>query len=299
MKLYKNNSLLYIGVLSAILLSACQKKFDPKSYAPERPIGGYTSSKEISPTHLIGYWAFDGSTIDSVTNAAGTATNTSFVTGKKGQALKGAADGYVLFDPSAAIQNMQSFTITFWMNSPKNTSAIGIFSLTNTKDFWGSLDVYFDNGGNGDTAVFKVHINNASAKWAGQFTDTRIPAAFDKWVHVAITYDATTSVFNIYANGQALGVNTAGNPAKTVGPILNGDDPAANKTPYGPIQFVNATKMVFGAFQFQTKPSLTTAATAQDWAGNYIGALDEFRIYDKALSAAEVSSLYKLEALGR
>lgn len=288
-----------MGVVFALLLSACQKKFDVNSYKPERPIGGYSSSKEIAPTHLIGYWAFDGNTMDSITNAAGAATNTSFAAGKKGQALKGAANGYVLFDPSATIQNMQSFTIAFWMNSPKNTSAIGIFSLTNTKDFWGSLDVYFDNGGNGDTAVFKVHMNNANANWAGQFTDTRLPGAFDKWVHVAITYDANTSVFNIYSNGQALGVNTAGNPAKTVGPVLNGDDPATHKTPYGPLKFVNATKMVFGAFQFQTTPSLTSSATAQSWAGNYIGSLDEFRIYDKALPASDVSSLYKLEALGR
>jgi hypothetical protein len=32
---------------------------------------------------------------------------------------------------------------------------------------------------------------------------------------------------------------------------------------------------------------------------HYTGMLDEFRIYNKALSDANVNSLYKLEALGR
>ena len=70
-------------------------------------------------------------------------------------------------------------------------------------------------------------------------------------------------------------------------------------TPYGNIKFINATAIAFGAFQFQTNPSLTTAATAQTWATDFAGALDEFRIYDRALTAQEVSALVTLERQGR
>jgi hypothetical protein len=57
--------------------------------------------------------------------------------------------------------------------------------------------------------------------------------------------------------------------------------------------------MVIGTWQFQTVPSLTSATTAQPWAGSFNGSLDEFRIYNKPLKAADVSALFKLEAIGR
>lgn len=43
--------------LSVVLigLASCYKKFDPASYAPALSIGGYTGSKEIAPSNLVGY----------------------------------------------------------------------------------------------------------------------------------------------------------------------------------------------------------------------------------------------------
>jgi hypothetical protein len=60
-----------------------------------------------------------------------------------------------------------------------------------------------------------------------------------------------------------------------------------------------STKGVLGTWQFQTNPSLTASAGAQSWAESYVGLLDNFRIYDKALSSAEVSALFNLEKAGR
>jgi len=84
-----------------------------------------------------------------------------------------------------------------------------------------------------------------------------------------------------------------------VGPTMPGDDPTKiPKVLYGPLKFPT-TEAVIGTWQFQTNPSLTTSATAQSWAESYTGLLDNFRLYNKALSAAEVSALYNLEKLGR
>lgn len=133
---------------------------------------------------------------------------------------------------------------------------------------------------------------------AGQFVDTKV--SYNKWNHITVTYDAGTSQLNIYEGATSLGVNSAGNPGGTVGPVLHGSDPNAPPvTPYGDIKFVNATAIAFGAFQFQTTPSLTESATAQTWATNFAGALDEFRIYNRALTAQEVSALVTLERQGR
>jgi hypothetical protein len=167
------------------------------------------------------------------------------------------------------------------------------------------LDVYIDNPLNtdpkGDTLMFKVHMTNASGvAFAGYFLASRVPNAINTWTHMVITYDAATSVINIYQNATAIGISgVAGTNGYVVGPSIPGSDPAKQPvTPYGPLKFPT-TKAVLGTWQFQTNPSLTTSATAQSWAESYTGLLDNFRIYNKALSTAEVSALYNLEKLGR
>ncbi len=289
-----------LSLSMAMVVSSCTKvETDddfPKGDAP--PVaGGFTNSNQIAKSNLVGYWAFNGSLIDSVTGISGVNQGATFETGQKGQGYKGASSAYATFTPSAALQGLKSYTIAFWINSSVNSGAIGIFTLARTDDFWGSIDIYQD-GGSGDKATFKVHMFNSAVPWAGQFTDAKVN--FGTWVHLSATYNAATSVFNIYQNGSPIGVNTAGNPANTVGPKLNGSDPSVQPvTPYGNLTFINATKMAFGAFQFQTTPSLTNAASAQGWATNFSGKMDEFRIYDKALTEIEVFALFQLEKQGR
>jgi len=288
-------------LLASVLFSACTKvERDDNFTAGDPPPlgGGYTNSSQIAPGNLVGYWAFNGSLIDSLSGVSAVNAGSTFEAGKKGLGYKGSSTAYATFNPTAALQGLKSYTVSFWINSPVNTGAIGIFTIARTDDFWGSLDIYQDNGGGADKAVFKVHMYNSAVPWAGQFTDTKVN--FNTWVHLVATYDGATSVFNIFENGNALGVNTAGNPGNTVGPTLKGSDPGAPPvTPYGNLNFINATKGAFGAFQFQTSPSLTAAATAQGWATNFAGKMDEFRIYNKALTSQEVTALFQLEKQGR
>jgi hypothetical protein len=57
--------------------------------------------------------------------------------------------------------------------------------------------------------------------------------------------------------------------------------------------------MIFGTVQFQTVPSQTSATGSQPWASYLTGQLDEVRIYNKALTDAEVNALVKLEGRGK
>lgn len=295
----KNNKvkLLLALVGGSLFLNACYKEFDPKSYAPKLSINGYSSSNEIQPSHLISFWGFNGNTTDSLTNDAGTPVSVGFTKGVKGQAYQGSANGYSLYSPSSAFTNLHSYTIAFWMNTSVTNGAIGIFTLARTDDFWGNVDIFTDGPSGTDKMVFKCHMYNDNVSWGGQFIDTKIK--YGNWTHIAITYDAATSVFNIYQDGAVLKVNSAGNPSDQEGPVLNGSDPSNPPvTPYGDIHFKNATAGVFGAFQFMTNPALN-GGTSQPWAHDYEGALDEFRIYDAALTPIEVSSLFLLEGRGK
>lgn len=262
----------------SLLFSSCYKEFDPSSYQPPLSIGGFTSSSEIAPSNLIGYWPFDETLVDNVTGNAGTNAGTTFANGIKKQAMDGADNSYVLFTPGSEIINMESFTISCWVNSPQNTDGIvGLIDLSNTSAFWGNIDIFFENGSTADKALLKIHVtNNGVDAWLGNYELLNI---WNIWTNISVTYDAATSTFNVYVNGSNIATQT-----------IDG---------YGPLNFTNVGDMVFGTVQFQTTPSLTSASGSQDWAGFLLGLLDEVRIYNKALSDDEVGALVKLEGRGK
>lgn len=269
--------LLAIGALG---FSSCQKEFDPTSYAPALNIGGYTSAKQVASSNLVAHWAFSGSLIDSVSNTVGVNAGASFAEGIKGQALQGALNSYITTTPTSKITGLKSFTISEWINTPPPTTGIlGIFSLSNTGQFWGNLELFIENGSSNTDGKLRIVINNNNA---GDriYAVNGIQNLFDKWNHLAVSYDATTSIVSVYVNGSRISSGT-----------LNGIT--------GPLTFVNSGKIVFGCVQFQTTPSLTTATGSQGWASYITGQLDEIRVYDKALSVVEISSIAKLEGRGK
>jgi len=259
-------------------LSSCQKEFDPASYAPALNIGGYTSAKQIAPSSLVAYWAFDGSLIDSVSNTVGVNTGTSFAPAVKGNGLQGVLNGYVVSNTPAAVQNLKSFTLTLWEKMPLNDKGIiGLVDVSNSNSFWGNMTVFFENGGTAASGNLKFHLNNAGTdNWLGNYAMT---SPWDKWNQIALSYDQGTSTYKVYVNGAKIATQVIANN--------------------GPLVFQNASKMVFGTVHFQTTPSLTTATGKQDWASYLVGQLDEVRIYNKALTDTEISSLQKLEGRGK
>lgn len=265
-------------MICGVLFTSCYKKFDPKSYQPAFTVNGYTSVAEIGAGSLVGYWAFDGNYVDSVSNTAATGVNTSFTGGFKGQALKGSADGYAISDLPNAIKNLNSFTIDYWLKTPNTSGIITPIVISRADQFWGALDMFYENGGRTDaTANMKVHFFGQSEVW---FTNGFISNPWDTWQNIALTYDATSSTFTLYQNGNAVANQTAAGLGNLVFPN-------------------NASKIIFGTEQFQTSPSLGTAGGAQSWAGYLTGLLDEVRIYNKALTASDLQALIVLQGKGK
>lgn len=259
-------------------LTACQKDFDPASYAPPLNISGYTSASQIAPSNLVAHWSFDGNLIDSVSKTEGTNTGTSFSPGIKKQSFQGALNSYVLTQPSAKVKALQSFTLTEWVNTPPPSNGIlGLFSLSNTTQFWGNLEVFIENGSTNEDGKLRIHINKNGDK---TYALDKVPSLFNKWIALAISYDATTSTVKVYVNGSRVGAGTVTGLT-------------------GPLAWTNTGNVVFGTVQFQTNPSQTSATGSQPWASFLTGKIDEVRLYDKALSDVEISSLVKLEGRGK
>lgn len=278
-----------MAVALTLGLASCQKGFNPKSYAPSKPLptfDGYSSSKEIAPNNLVAHWAFNGNLLDSVANTSGTATGTSFGQGVSGQALQGAANAYVLATPSAAVKALNTFTISEWLNTaPPGPGIIGIFSLAKTSTFWGNIEAFFENGSNNTNGKFRLHI--AQGVNDNTYSVDNIPNLFNSWVNITYIYDSTVTTggsCSIYVNGSL--VNT-------------GDATSSGVALKGNLNFTDVGKIVFGTVQFMTTPSQTTATGSQPWAYFNVGLTDEVRIYNTALTSAQVDALYNLEKLGR
>ena len=304
--------------LIAVFINSCSKS---NSDVTLPPINGYNNADEVAATNLVAYWSFDGNLTESKQNLSGTGTNTAFTTGKKGQAYQGSSTQarYAIYNAGTALPALDSYTFSMWINSDsmklpladptQGYGAQGIFTLVNTTDFWGGINIFIENrgAGDGDSLKLKIFTNNtrAGVVWKGQSPIIWIPAARNQWVHLVATYDAASSRFTAYING-ALG----GKMDVPYGPVTGGttlfyaNDPGGLDNPnsaplHGDIVLPASTQMAIGTHQFTTTPALNTGGTPQPWATTYAGLLDEFRIYNKALSSSEVNSLYQLESAGR
>lgn len=261
------------------LFASCQD--EPNDYAPDLNIGGYTSSNEVAAENLVAYWSFNGNLNDSISNTAGAATSTSFSAGLKGQALQGTTNAYVVSNTPEAVKGLKSFTTTIWFNSALNDKgAVGLLDISNSNAFWGNLSIFLENGGNESTGKLKIHVDNGKTAnvdaWLGNYDLT---SPWNKWNQVAVSFDEPSSTFKVYVNGSNIATSQMAG--------------------YGPISWKNVDKMVFGTLHFQTEPSLTSATGKQDWANYLNGKLDEVRIYNRALTDEEISSLVRLEARGK
>ena len=255
-------------------LTSCQKMYRPELVIiPDPPPPPYNPLKS--------FWAFENSVVDSGENKlAATPTNVTYVQGVTGQAARIGEGGYILVENvNDTLKNPGSFTVAFWMNGtgPVQGGAQGLFSISNKNEFWGNLDLFLENLNNGSEGFLKVHMFNANAAngKGEQWNEVKIPNMLNKWTHIAVTYNAANSQFSIYADGQPTAINNK---------VLDGGN-------YGAVKFNNVNGIVIGNHQFQTNPTRSNHGP-EPWAKAFNGALDQFRIYNKALTPAEVTDLY-------
>jgi hypothetical protein len=288
MKRFKSKIIpgLSLGLVLVFTLSACQKGFNPKSYAPTKPLpsfDGYSASKDIASSNLVAFWGFNNTLSDSLSTTTGILTSgTSYGAGITGKGLQVTSTGYAVINTPAAVKALKSFTIGMWVNMPLNTGAAGIVSVAHSQNFWGNFDVFFDNGGTATTGVLKVHVFNNSGStsgvdgWEGGYT---VQNPWNVWTQIVVTYDNDAGTITVYYDGASVGTNTP--PG------------------FAPLDWSSAAQMIFGALQFQSNPSLTSATGSQGWAASVNGVIDDVTVYNTALSSTQIDALYHLQKLSR
>lgn len=239
--------------------------------------------QEVSVANLMGFWKLNGNANDS----SGHGHNGALVTGLTGSSATAAVDGGVLpllvadrfgragmaydFNHGATIEvpysaelNPQNLTICLWVKRHTTNSNNYMISLNR----WNGYK--FQLQGN-NFPFFTFHDSNN-----GYHDVDANPGsvAQDVWTQVAMTY--TNGSMNFYVNGAL--VKTA----------------AVNGTP---ITVTPPVNMSIGNELPKSAYNLTDSNNPNYYYGEsfLIGSLDDIRIYNTALSAAEILSIYTQE----
>lgn len=282
-------TLLMVAAVFTFALNGCKKNNDDVKL---EPIGGYNNSDEVAKTNLKAYWNFDGNQNEVISGMAATSSaGASYVQGVKGQAIK-LDSGYVFFKSIPAMNAMTSFSVSAWVQTRNNGETDNaftsmIFQASKPGSTFGNINLGLETSwkpATNDTLVVHGWYTDPS----GGLQDNRNdpfgvppvgvvlnPAA--KWVFVTMTVDnANPAMCNIYANGENIGAYS--NRGTSV------------YTPLTP------SSVIIGAWMNNVP---TEAHTSDTWPHAFVGSIDQVRVYNKALTPAEITALYQLEQAGR
>ncbi|RZK60399.1 MAG: LamG domain-containing protein [Pedobacter sp.] len=285
-------------VLATAIFSSCKKDgnpndlpdVDPTSYVGK--IDGFSSSDEIYAKNLVAYWSFDGTKNEIKTNSAPTSTlNDTFIAaGIKGQALA-LNSGYLYYGKqfdAFKTAALKSFTISEWVQILNNGSKkTMLFQIARPGLFNGNFDFILETNANpaSNTDYIQIHpyfttlsggqqdnINNYGA------TNLSPKIGANKWVHLVITYDGASGIFDIWANAIKVG----NYPSRGTGNnLFNSFEP---------------NEIIMGA-NYNLIPGKSVNADTNF--GAMTGSIDEVRIFNTNLPQAYISTLYNLGIAGK
>jgi hypothetical protein len=316
--------ILGLGILAATgIVSSCSKK--SSNSTPPVPVGptnpdGADSSEQIQTAALLDYWTFNGNLTDSKGGLSTTGNGSSFGTGMLSgtQAFQGSSTGYaVVSNAGSSLPAMQSFTVSVWINTPQiaqGGNEESFFQLVDSTQWQSNIHLGVIPMTSTDTIKLGFKMQNwpgdTAVPYQTYYMDAYLDTAVSKWTQVVVTYSGASSTVNVYENGTVIPVE---GPYTTYpgyvglecfqadpGTPPAGGTPNSNPNgakPWGNITFKYATALAFGAWSVNTVPPLSDNGS-EPWAGNYLGQMEHLRIYNTALSASDVKSLYILEQAG-
>lgn len=283
-----SGALLGTMLIIGFLFASCEKDEDD-------PNAGKTDPGTIATSNLIAYFSFESEPAAgaAVANSNNSITYVkkvgaaSFPLGRRGNGYMGSASAaYLEYNVAAttALKTLDEFSLACWIKTPNTTSgAAKIFALNGGDGFMGNVTLIQESQPLGDSVDMKLYLfDSASPEWKGQ--DIRKQSnqfVNDKWVHIVALYRKSTSTMEFFANGVKVF-----SQVKYAGPV-----PAVGSQPLleGITLGQDMTKILIGAWPQQV------AGTPESWMTYYKGMVDEFRIYNKALSADEIMDLYDAE----
>jgi hypothetical protein len=291
-------SLSGVALVALLVIASCSKKSELPA------IDGYNNSNEVAASNLVAHWSFDSNNNENISNTAPSSTlgTVGSTTGQIGKALQ-LTKGVLVFPPISAINSanaLNNFTVSLWVNVQGRKGGDGgytsFFGLipTAVTDVWGDVMLTAETGRHlpsSDTLELKNFLNTHPAAGGNNYQDnvaqlntgTGLGKYFmggNKWCHYVARWDATTHKFHIFGNADGdVGAYT-----------LRGTTGVEVMAP--PVQ------AVFGSLASSTI-GFTGAPAQQPWNPYATASIDDVRVYNTALSDADIAALYHLGLAGR
>ena len=265
-------------------------------------IDGYDNSNQVGKDSLKAHWSFDLSNNEDISGKAPEkAVGASLTPGVIGQALK-LTSGYLVYPVIPALSGadtLPSYTLSLWVNSPASSSAMSsFFQMTGEvfPDIWGQIEIAANThwGHGWDTLVLNTRFTqiDGTSPYVHAFNwdlDPLANAAWtfhgaNKWSLLTVTYNQFNDSLTVYGNGAEIGARKTGVVTAPATFIL--------QQPIRPL---------IGTFAYNDDGfSNSVSASARTWAGHGISAsIDDIRVFNAALSAAQIKALYDLGQAGR
>lgn len=282
-------------LILSMAFTACQKM--------DRPgLGEYLKDANPPGGPLKFYVAFDGTSSDPLRNAVdsvranfASSNPFTFVNGISGRGVQGASakDKAIKYASPNDWADATSFSVSYWLKNVPQTDGEPEFHFSlPSKDYWHSSAMFLlveKSGPNADNSTTSQMACTFAIKdrWVEFRGANRLPNVLNgNWHHLVFTYDETSSKLTAYVDGVAVPYTGTGN-------IVGG-----TASPLGPAKFWNngrdnINSFIIGGWNKHVGGLADGFKGAQDpWIHSYSGAMDQFRLYSKALTASEVAALY-------
>lgn len=279
----KNITILQILALVCFAVVGCQKMDRPA-------LGDYLADANPPGGPLKFYAAFDGTSTNALKNAVDSiranfpaANPLASIGGISGKALQGSSTKAANYPSANDFKSATSCSVSLWLKSggvPKSADGVQfVFSLFQSNFSWhnSAMFLYFDHDGAGATVDSASLTFAIKDNWYGFYGKDRLAKLHDQqWHHLVFVYDETTSKLTTYVDGQA---RTG---------LSNGA--VSQNGVQGPLNFKQSdiSNLVIGGWNKHAGLNGPT----DGWINGFSGGIDQFRMYSKALSAAEVAALY-------
>lgn len=287
-------------LVSAILLMGMFAITSCKDDEELPKIDGYDNSDQVAATYLKAHWTFDNTYAEAIstTEPENKYGGYAFEAGQIGSALK-LTEGAIVYPSIAnigAANSLGDFTVTTWVKISNNgnsfTSLFGIIPTAAT-DVWGNIGLNFETGwrpATNDTIVPKANYLSLNQDGSLNGQDNR-PDPFGnpkqgvfkqggQWCFVAIRFNSATHKLQVFGNGVSIG---------------KWDDRGPNTVA---LNMRVPCKAVFGSLA-ASDIGFSNAGARGDWMKKATASVDDLRVFNTAISDAEIMALYNLGVAGR
>ena len=232
------------------------------------------SSQTSLDNGLVAYYPFNGNANDESENNNGTVNGASLTNDKNGNANSAYyfdnQNEFIRINDHSTINIDNEITLAAWVRPDLHTHAGSVIQKGRLRNNWD----YGLSYGYKDTNSNKGELSYSKSSGNGGFDDLTIEP--EKWQHIAVTVDESSNEMVFYRNGVKID-----KAQKATGGSFDPQD-LANVIK----DTSNGGNLIIG----------NNNDESQGDGGHFSGAIDEVRIYKRALSAEEISQLYDPES---